>query len=1541
MLERKNSIIEKKIKGENYFSNCYKRLIRSKIVHFLFLLIEIIFILLQEIDIFNRGFQPRNSKNGKIIISPIILLINKLDTFPTYVNFLIIILSMLIFDSLYLFLCQKDIKKKDVFIFIVINILELFYFRLYTLFFYGLLFTLSKLYFLISFALSLLHAYLIIHNFSYNHLYYYVPQFLDYPYDQFGSLFDLYLFSSKIFLSIASDAPQVDLAKFCYFIVFIFQIFFFFYFIDKLVNHSYLFMKNSFLNRAKLSLFLAGTIIVFLSFFIGEKNLFSILFLLISIGIIIIFIGFFYFVYDPYSFIQIRKDSPIENMFFYMNMINERNDFEFLYESKINHHYKDCGLCYLCERYVKYRTKEEKEKEKEKNINQKEDSNENDSLLNKEENSDDKIIDIFDLLYDGKKKYFKFIRKIVSNYKKIGKNIFINNSYYYINLSFLIYSDYLDDDITLSLNERIILEIMNKENNSFLENHQSQIKELILCNEFISLGKKVLHLMKDILNDSQNFFKAKKLITLSKLLKKMKNPKYKKYLFSHKIENSSNSRNMLIACSIIYEEIFNTTINNSQIPIRDNIQPLEDIFSLTNKNNNIITLEFDLIDYNCKILRAGKGLYSYINKNLYDLFPINLRQHQKDLFLNSIFNGFNNEQEKLEENKNKNISKKMINKKEFIEIKVILHESYQDKNYYKLLTLRLSSLFNNDNSHFILFNGNYIFSKNIIVSVVDISHKNEFDEKILGVSEPDLMNERDLKNLPLNKYILWQSTRGYKLIKLFSYKIILNVYNIYTLELNNERKIKRLGKAKVFNKLKSSVTENTSEEDINNNRLRVYEETNSVSSSIQVSNYSKGASSVGRRKLKNDDILQFSGFNFIKNIIYFSILLILIIIIVEYLFFDKLKNDESNNNNSYINYRSFYRLYYQLFASILGVACIPDKIDSKNCRNYISIFNQVYSKANPDKTFDFTEYLIVQNKFLSQKMMEEKPKIIKINDYIGEKKYKELFYDQIPYIQITKKIINEKTIFGKSEISINFFDALLILCNSFGILTEDSNFTLTQPIFFLNKSDEPFVNLYNQNTMSSYQEEVYKMILNYKYYSKKFAYIDENLFETLNNKSNLIRLLIFIFVNLNSILYLIIGLILYLFLISFNKIIIRILNYTILVMNKKNEGYDFKDTFTQKIENLEIILELYRTSPLEALQNLNLLYNDYSKHLNNKSKINLNDSKKNYLNRKNYKEEKKYLNDFPKDKQMISDKDINNLDIIKKYLIVLVILILIIIIFYMSFIIMWYNYFSTKTKLFNIIKKNARLEKSCYEAINMYELMVFNNYTIEEIINVLEISNNDEEGNNLNEQKKDSNLIFNNFYQDLYLLFDLEKDQKNMESLYQDFEDLAEFNCINMVVTFKYEIIEKCHELLVGVDLKQKLIDICIISHITESKDVKTIFERHFQFIKNGMLGLTDFSYDGLNKNLDTTTFGRISFFFFTTTIHIIEVTTSKPHKNSINKLIDLLGKRIMITEIVFLIFGVALVIIILFFYIYNINKFCEQIFLLKTTFCIFEIHEQ
>ena len=87
----------------------------------------------------------------------------------------------------------------------------------------------------------------------------------------------------------------------------------------------------------------------------------------------------------------------------------------------------------------------------------------------------------------------------------------------------------------------------------------------------------------------------------------MKDPKYIKNLFCHKSENNTNtnSKHLLLTCSIIYEEIFNVTLNNSQMPMRDNLQQIEDIFHIgMNKNNNIISLALNLTNKSCKILRA-------------------------------------------------------------------------------------------------------------------------------------------------------------------------------------------------------------------------------------------------------------------------------------------------------------------------------------------------------------------------------------------------------------------------------------------------------------------------------------------------------------------------------------------------------------------------------------------------------------------------------------------------------------------------------------------------------------------------------------------------------------------------------------------------------------------------------------------------------------------------------------------------------------------------------------------------------------------------
>ena len=157
--------IYKNISRNNYLSNCYRHLTKSKIIHFLLILIEVLLNLIQELDIFLRDFifEKEEQKITKLsLISYIIIKINKI---PEIFQLSIIFVFILLFDLLFIFLKKKNFIIKHTYISISINILELLYFRLFILIFFNLLFTLSKFYFLVGIIFCFPHTYLIIYNF--------------------------------------------------------------------------------------------------------------------------------------------------------------------------------------------------------------------------------------------------------------------------------------------------------------------------------------------------------------------------------------------------------------------------------------------------------------------------------------------------------------------------------------------------------------------------------------------------------------------------------------------------------------------------------------------------------------------------------------------------------------------------------------------------------------------------------------------------------------------------------------------------------------------------------------------------------------------------------------------------------------------------------------------------------------------------------------------------------------------------------------------------------------------------------------------------------------------------------------------------------------------------------------------------------------------------------------------------------------------------------------------------------------------------------
>jgi len=486
------------ITNNNYLINAYQHLIKNKFVHFIFSLIEMLLNIFQELNIFFGQYNSED-KSINVFMNYMIIKTSKINNLSSFLKMLILFFYTLIFDLIYLFFKERKFERRWKRYLLLFNFLEFLYFRTLMLIYLNLFFSLQYIYFVISCILSIPHIYLIKDHFSYNHLCYFVPVFIEYPFDEFSFLYDCILLFIKILLSINVNLTNKIWKTYFYILLFIFQMSFSIYFLSILFNHSYLFMKNGFLNISKVCFFLLQTLTLIIAELIGKNELLSVWFLNLIVGSLLILLLFVHFKYEPRNYINIGNKTPNENMLYYFNIISDANNLNFILESKINEHYQKCKTCNLCLRYKEYLEfcllnnndgNINDEEEKIIYLKKIEEDDDNNKYTNKNRNNN--FIDLFYVLYENKNNYFRLINEIILNYKYDNKKFFINSSYYYINLSYLIFSEFKTENINLSLNIKLILEIINQENR-YIDNQESQMNQIIFCDDFISLSTKVLN----------------------------------------------------------------------------------------------------------------------------------------------------------------------------------------------------------------------------------------------------------------------------------------------------------------------------------------------------------------------------------------------------------------------------------------------------------------------------------------------------------------------------------------------------------------------------------------------------------------------------------------------------------------------------------------------------------------------------------------------------------------------------------------------------------------------------------------------------------------------------------------------------------------------------------------------------------------------------------------------------------------------------------------------------------------------------------------
>ena len=809
----------------------------------------------------------------------------------------------------------------------------------------------------------------------------------------------------------------------------------------------------------------------------------------------------------------------------------------------------------------------------------------------------------------------------------------------------------------------------------------------------------------------------------------------------------------------------------------------------------------------------------------------------------------------------------------------------------------------------------------------DLEDKNNMKEKLISVSGPELENSKQIFSMLIQKNIIRQNDNVYNITNISKFNLSGKDYNIYKIMPKNKiitkKKLERKNSPRKMRKIEHE------EENKRSKIGQLIEDNASISSHQNNTTFSNGFSGLGMRNKKRENIYLYSNINKIKKIIYLSIPIILLAPSIQFFLLKSSLNDTSNNNYNYLEFREIFQLYYQIFTNTIGVICVQREND---CKSVVSIYSDLYDYDKIDGHFNFTMYIRGQTQILTQKIMDKRNNLVNIHKNIGDKDYTEIFSKTVQYTRLSQTFINDDIYFNFTYVNVQFSEAILIICNSFQIITND---TSNDPIYFVNKLKEPFSLLYKYNNnkeLTKYQKEIYEMILNYKVYRQQFNAINKRLSEILTEKSDIIQANLYKYIYLDSILIIYFSCLLYVYLLFFQNILVKILNYVNMTMNIKNDNFNFSVSFTQKIENLETILQIYNGDPVKAIQNLTFIYNNYQQYLTKQNK-----NKAIYMNKRSYKKvsTKNEYENIPKSQKIVNRRDIRNLELTTKYLISIIIVLLLLIGSFIFLIKEWKRYFLIKTNLYSLIKKNLSVEASLYKSLGFYDLMIFHNYTIDECSPIIFYQY--VEGDN------DRNSILRSFYKDVQNSFNGIKEKGIIKGIYSDFSDTQNFTCENFFEV-NNENIQKLYKYYYAKnneDIKDKLIKICENSRLTETHDIITALQRHYQFIKNGIISITDFSYEGLIKHINDGTLGKITVFFNCILIYVLEVTFNKPHKNGIDNLLNLLWRNMLITEVIFISLDFLLIFLSLFFFILNFKHYCSQLVVLKKIFQICEIHEQ
>ena len=631
-------------------------------------------------------------------------------------------------------------------------------------------------------------------------------------------------------------------------------------------------------------------------------------------------------------------------------------------------------------------------------------------------------------------------------------------------------------------------------------------------------------------------------------------------------------------------------------------------------------------------------------------------------------------------------------------------------------------------------------------------------------------------------------------------------------------------------------------------------------------------------------------------------------------------NHIGGQNNALMTFRNYYGVFNTLLTYIFSLACLADGSREEKCHSTIGLFENHYNSLKNKDDLNLTEFISNLNKYLSNEMSKIKQNITEILSNTEDQDLINLVNSKMPIYYINQYFFQNEIQIKYNIQNITFLEVLDYMTNGFLIMSNYHN--LNETVYILNNINpnninlSPFIHIKSNKLLTQYQINFYFFVSNFQSFLSRLEIITLRLLIKTGVLGSSNIKYSFIYISVNFLLYLLIYLFLFIFIKNYYKIIADLLDEIEYKMNLKNDNISVKEMFLQKITKLQIMISLYKQNIYQAIVDLNFIYDNYKKFIEEKNKEVMKYLKKDkYLNESNNKIVKTIKNNLKR----IKIKHIIDVPENKRHLYYLIISFIFSLVLSLILLIMWISYLSVYNKINLLIKAHGNISNNAYKLINYFQLMIFHNYTVEDI-NRFERYNQ-----SIGED------LFSKIYTDIQGLYESKKIMNK----------LSQYNLGNIDSYYNYtcetyyNYLYNSNIVLKNTNIKYKefLMYVCESSNIFKSNNYKQIFSILFEYFQIGINTINDHSYNGLIKIFQSSYFSKVILFFITVYIYAFEILGAQLQRKSYQKINSIMVKYVNIQFLIYYTTSFALILIIIFVYTWKINTKYNKINEIKKIF--------